>query len=120
MADDFWTKLVAPESSASGLAILAAKADAQLAANDVGAAGETARQLIDLDPAGLWGNKGREILGRMIGGASGSSIGPEEILRVGQTHLAQGRIEQTLEDVQHVLTAAKGDAKEQDYGSQAL
>ncbi|HTF87981.1 MAG TPA: hypothetical protein VK843_06195 [Planctomycetota bacterium] len=119
-ADDFWTKIPDPATAGSGLAVLAAKADAQLAANDAGSAGDTARQLIALDPSGPWGSRGREVLGRMIGGASGASIGPEEILRVAQTDFGQGKFDQTLDDVQHVLQAAKGDAKEQDYGSSAL
>lgn len=118
-ADDFWNKIVDPETAASGLAVLGAKADVQLAASDTSGAGETAKKLIELDSSGPWGNKGREIQLKLLGN-SGSSIGPGEILRVAQQLNGQGKDEQALEAVRQVLIAAKGDAKEQDYGSQAL
>lgn len=119
-ADDYLRSIPDAESAATGPAVLAAKADAQIAAEDSAGAGETARRLIEIDGSGPWGNKGREILARLIGGAGGATVDPAEILRVAQSQLGQRRIKPALEAIQRALQAARGHAKEQDIGSQAL
>ncbi|HUR28414.1 MAG TPA: hypothetical protein VM509_09520, partial [Planctomycetota bacterium] len=118
-ADDYWTKTVNPEGAISGLAVLAAKAEAQLAASDVSGAGDTAKRLMELNPNGQWGAKGRQIQLALLGGG-GSTIGPLEILKAAQQLHAQGKVQETLEAARQALLAAKGDAKEAEVGSQAL
>ncbi len=119
-ADDFWTKTVEPESASSGFALLAKKAELQVGAGDTTAAGDTAKRLIDLDPQGPWGNKGRELMVKLIGASSGSKLGPAEILRVAQNLMGDGRLDQSMVAARQALNAAKGNAKEQDIGSNAM
>jgi tetratricopeptide (TPR) repeat protein len=118
-ADDYWNKIIDPETAASGLAVLSAKAEAQLAAGDSSAAGDTAKKLMDLDPSGPWGNKGRELQFKLLG-TSGATVGPAEMLRVAQSMNDQGKPDQALEACRQTLFSVKGDAKEADVGSQAL
>jgi len=110
VADDFYAKSPEPDKTQSGLAILAAKADAQFKSGDAKAAGETAQRLQDLDPNGPWGARGRDVLAQLLGGgghAAGMDSG--QLLSIAQALIAKDDLETALRTCARALAAAKGD-----------
>ncbi len=91
-AEDFYTSIPDPYLTSQGFAVVAAHADSRLKAGDLAKAGELAQLLIEKNPQGPGGSRGRELLARMVGSGSGPQLGPERLVRVAETLRAQGEI----------------------------
>lgn len=93
-----------------GLAILAVKAEAHLALNDTKSAGEAADKLVEEDPRGPWGSKGREIQGRLLGG--GDSVDPSRAFAIARSTADRGDDVKAVQLTRQALVAYRGHAKE--------
>jgi tetratricopeptide (TPR) repeat protein len=102
--------------ASQGLAVLAAEADAQLAGGDVAGAGETAQKLVDANPEGPWGRRGKEILGKAI---DHIDIGGEGMLKIAMTLLTNGQYERVLDVCLQARASAKGSPKAADVGAES-
>jgi tetratricopeptide (TPR) repeat protein len=112
---DFFDHSVAPNDAQFGFALLAARADAELANGDAKSGAATATKLQELDPDGPWGARGREILAKTIGGgASGATasrkMGSTQLLKIADALVAKGSIAEAQRVCVRALDAAAGDA----------
>jgi tetratricopeptide (TPR) repeat protein len=114
-ARKFFTTVPDPYQTRLGLAILAAQADAQLAAGDAKAANEAAQKLVELDERGRWGAKGREIQAKLLGGAGGGQIDAANTLKIAGS-LAGRDPERALQVCHQAIAAARGTDKEASVG----
>jgi tetratricopeptide (TPR) repeat protein len=121
-AQEFAKTTPDPLSTTEGLAILAAQADAQNSSGDAAAASKTAQQLVDADPQGPWGARGREILGKSIsgGGSGAKNLGSERLLRVAETLTANGDYDRAIQVCHEAVEAARGTDEEPNVGTDAF
>lgn len=117
VAKDFFTTTPDALYTTSGLAVLAAQADARLGSGDIAGAGEIAQQLVDADADGPWGARGRDILSKSIGNVA---IGPERLLKIARTQFDRGAYEKALDVYTQARVAAKGSPKEADVGAESF
>lgn len=115
---DFVDTIPGAYETRSGLAVLAALAETHIAAGDPKAAGEAADKLVELDPKGPWGAKGRELQGKMLGGG-GAAMDAEKILSIARTYLDRGEDSRALEIAAQAVAALPGHAKEAQLGVDA-
>jgi tetratricopeptide (TPR) repeat protein len=101
-----------PFDTRRGLAVLAQKAESHLALGDVKGASDCAEKLIEIDPRGPWGAKGRELQGKFL--ASGGAVDPEKTIKIAATYLERQEFERALQIAQQTIQAAKGHAKQAD------
>ncbi len=118
VAQDFFDKIPDGLATAQGLAVLAAQADARSNAGDSAGSMELAQKLVDADPAGPWGARGRDILGKAMHGGGG--VGPELMLGVAETMANRGEYARALDVCQSALRISKGTAAQADIGATAL
>ncbi len=119
-ARDYFERVPDALYAQNGLAVLAAQADAQLAARDSAGASASARKLDELDPEGRWGARGRDILGRMVGGSgsgSGIALSPEHMLKVAETMLGNGDLERALDVLSQARSLARDTPAADDTGA---
>ena len=115
---DFVDTIPGAYETRSGLACLAALAEAHVAAGDVKSAGDAADKLVELDPRGPWGAKGRELQGKMLGGG-GASMDAEKVLSIARTYLDRGDDARALEIAAQAVAALRGHPKEAQLGVDA-
>lgn len=115
-AEDFLTTIPAPLASSSGLEVLAAKAEAEIAAGDVAAASATAQSLVDFDPQGWSGRVGRELLGRL----PVFGLAPDKMLRIAETAAGRGDLARALDLSRMAREAARGAPDEHEIGAAAF
>jgi tetratricopeptide (TPR) repeat protein len=115
----YFTTLPEPYAAINGLAVLAARADAELASGDTKTATESAQKLIELNDKGIWGAKGRDILAKIIGGTGGGDLDAGSMIKIA-TQLAQRGDETRAMQVAHqAINLARGTPKEANVGCEA-
>lgn len=119
-AEDFFATIPDPLSTGGGMQLLAAEADLQLEAKNTEEARKLAKRLQDADPGGVWGNYGRELLGRMLGEAGGEGLPAPEILRIAQEMATRGELDKSVDAAQKAIAAAKPGKDGANIGSGAL
>lgn len=117
-AKKFFATLPDPYHTTRGYAVLASQAEAEIASGDAKAAGESAQKLVDLDPKGIWGNKGREIQAKLLGG-TGSDIDPTAMLKIANTLSQRGEEARALQVCHMAVNAARGTPLEANVGCEA-
>jgi hypothetical protein len=98
-------------SGGIGLAVIAAQADAEIAAGDTKAAADTAAKLVAMDEKGRWGEKGRDIQAKLIGGGGGD-IDAGAMLKIAAQRFSRGDEIAALRIAHQGIDSAKGTAKE--------
>ena len=122
-AKEFFAKSKQPQKAQFGLALLAEQANLELEGGDTAAAQATAAKLEQLDPSGPWGNRGREILGKMVGGQGGmggGSFGAAQLLKIAESLARDRDLEGAIRICASTLDAARGDAAAADTCVAAL
>jgi tetratricopeptide (TPR) repeat protein len=117
-AKNFYDTTPDPEQSRQGLAVLAARADAEIAAGDTKAAGETAERLVKADERGSWGARGREIQGQLLNSGSGP-VDASNVLKIAQSLWSRGDFENAIRVCHKAIAAARGAPKEADLATDA-
>jgi len=101
----------AQTSGGIGLAVIAAQADAEIAAGDTKAAADTAAKLVAMDEKGRWGEKGRDIQAKLIGGGGGD-IDAGAMLKIAAQRFSRGDEISALRIAHQGIDSAKGTPKE--------
>lgn len=114
-AREFLTSTPEAEKTLKGLAILVQQAEAYSGLGDTAGLETAAKRLVEVDPYGLGGEKGRELLG----GGSGGSLSAVETMKLAETSAGRGDIDRAVALCQDVLILARGTAEEQNLGAQA-
>jgi tetratricopeptide (TPR) repeat protein len=116
VAKAFFATIADSMLTTSGLELLALQAESELAAGDIAGASATAQSLVDYDPTGWSGTKGREILGRLpvLG------LAPDKMLRIADTAAGRGDFARALDLSRRAREAAAGTPKEQDIGAESF
>lgn len=117
-AKSFFDTTPDPYEARQGLAALAALADAQLAAGDTKAAGETAEKLVKADERGSWGARGREIQGQLLNSGTGP-IDASNVLKIAQSLWSRGDLDNAVRVCHQAIAAARGTPKEADLATDA-
>lgn len=105
---DSWTTL-------KGLAVLALQADAYQALGDQKGLNEVAKTLVEVDPFGEGGRRGRELLG---GGGGASTLGAAETLGLAQQSAAR-EPDHAMELCRRVVVLARGTPDQASLGASA-
>jgi tetratricopeptide (TPR) repeat protein len=106
-ADDFLNSTPDAFRTMKGLAVLAAKADACSRSGDSAALEAAAKKLIEIDPQGLGGQKGRDLLG-MGSGGGGKGLGFFESLRAAEQAIARNEVDLGITLCQRVIDNSRG------------
>jgi tetratricopeptide (TPR) repeat protein len=112
-ADDFLKTTPDAWLTSSGWEVVAAKAEAEMAAGDISAASATAQSLVDFDSQGPAGRRGREILGRL----PVFNLPPDKILRIAETTAGRGDFSRALDLCRRARETVKGARDEQEVGA---
>jgi tetratricopeptide (TPR) repeat protein len=112
-AEDFLQTIPGAVFASSGIEVLKAKAEAEIAAGDIARASATAEQLVDLDPQGIAGRIGRELLSRLPVG----NLSPDKILALAETSAQKGEFSRALDLCRRARETARGARDEQEIGS---
>ena len=112
-ADDYLAHTPDPYLNKSGIDVAVAKAEAQISSGDIGGASTTAQALFDLDPQGIAGRRGRELLGRL----PVSNLSPDKILKIAETSAGRGEFGRALDLCRLARELVRGARDEQDMGS---
>jgi hypothetical protein len=109
---DFYSHSPAPERAQFGLALLAARAEAEMRAGATKSAEASAQRLLDLDPNGPWGARGRELLAKSGGATGGGAkkLGSSQLLKIADSAVSKGEYAKALEFGVRALDAARGDS----------
>ncbi len=113
IADDFFATTPGALDTLKGLAILAQQAEASRSLGDRRRLEEAAQKLIDIDPHGPAGERGRELLGE--GGAF--ALSAADTLELAETSAGRGELERAVALGQQVLILARGTGEEADLGA---
>lgn len=114
VAKDFEDTTPEPWTTLRGMAILSELADTYQGLGDQERLTDTAKLLIEINPYGPGGQRGREILGEGQGG----TLGAVETLRLAESSVASDP-DRAIELCQTAMALARGTADEQDLGSRA-
>jgi tetratricopeptide (TPR) repeat protein len=117
-ADEFFNTTPDAAATMKGLAILAAKADAQQKLGDQAGLEATAKKLIELDPNGAGGAKGRDLTGQASGGG-GKGLGLFESLRLAEGAIGRGEMDLATSLCQQVIDRSRGTKDWQNASAQA-
>ncbi len=117
-ARDFYETIPDALLASRGLETLSVHAESRLATGDVESARELAQKLVDSDPQGGYGARGRELLGQLLG-AGGARATPDQMINIAQTLRDRGDLEGTLDLCRKVLTATRDKAEFASAGAQA-
>jgi tetratricopeptide (TPR) repeat protein len=115
VAKDFFATIPDAGQTLKGLAILGQQAEAQKKLGDQKGVEATAQHMIELDPRGPGGEKGRELLGA----ASSGSLGGVDTYRLAESAARRGEVERAIELCQQTMVLARGTAEEAKLGAQA-
>lgn len=115
VAEDFLKTTPEPTKTMRGLAVLVQLAEAYKTLGDDKNVELVAKRLIDADPHGLAGARGRELLGS---GGSGS-LGASDTLKLANETWGRGDLPRAVELAQEAGVLARGTAQEADLGTQA-
>ncbi len=115
LADDFFATTPDALETLKGVALLAQQAEAARSLGDRKRLEETAQMLIDIDPRGPAGERGRELLGE--GGAF--ALTAADTLELAETSAGRGELERAVALGQQVLILARGTNEEADLGARA-
>ncbi len=105
LAKDFLSTTPSPYSSGRGLAVLAKLAEAYDVSGDRSLAEETARRLIEVDPRGPGGARGRELLDQLGGGGGG--LGIVDLYQMANTQARQGQVDAAADACRRVIDLAR-------------
>jgi len=117
-ADDFLAATPDPFTTMKGLAVLANKADACARLGDQPGLESAAKKLIEVDPRGAGGEKGRSLLGLGTSG-SGKGLGLTEMLRAAEQAIGNGELDKAIAAGQRVLSNSRGTKEAVNAGAQA-
>jgi tetratricopeptide (TPR) repeat protein len=111
-AEDFLATIPEAMLASSGPEVLASKAEAELAAGDIGSASVSAQALVDFDSTGWSGRTGREMLGRLpVFGLS-----PDKMLKIAETAASRGDFSRGLDLCRQAREIVRGARDEQEVG----
>lgn len=111
-AEEFLRSIPGAAFSSSGVEVLRAKAEAEIAAGDIARASATAQMLVDLDPQGRAGQIGRDLLSRLPVG----NLAPDKILGLAETAAQKGDFGRALDLCRRAREVARGARDEQEVG----
>jgi tetratricopeptide (TPR) repeat protein len=117
-AKDFFQTIPDAYKTLKGLAVLALQADAYKNLGDQKELENAARKLIELDPRGPGGEKGREFLGGG-GGSGGGSLSAADTMRLAESSAGRGDSARAISLCQDVMILARGSSEEANLGSKA-
>lgn len=117
VANDFFATIQDATKASRALAILAALADAYDANGDMKGRDRIANRLIELDPQGPGGKKGRELLGG--GGGGASKMNARNLLALANQQAGGGETDKAMETCRQALALARGSKDEANIGSEA-
>ena len=112
-ADDFLKTikgLDTPSLQEPHFRVLLARMDAEVAKGDSASANKTAQLLVDKNPNGPWGARGRDILGNLAT-SGGASIDQKNLLKIAQSQAAKGDYEQAIVLANQAVAASRTAAK---------
>ncbi len=109
-----------PRKTSQGLAVLAAYAAAQIAAGDAAGAQKTAQELVDADPKGPWGLRGRELQGMAISDAPATTLDSSAMIRAAEALAVRGSFDRALEVCRRSIAAARVNPAEANAGVEAF
>ncbi|MCE9595233.1 MAG: hypothetical protein K8S98_13685 [Planctomycetes bacterium] len=119
-ADWFFTEVPKATGARDALGIYAALAVVYSDADDATNAGTYANKLIELDPDGPYGGKGREILSKLLNGGGGGSVSAENLLLIAGQNYRTKDYDKALRFAAMARDAARGTKSEEAIGAQAL
>jgi tetratricopeptide (TPR) repeat protein len=102
-----------------GLAVLAAKGEAEFKGGDAKATGETAKLLVERDPKGSWGEKGRELQAKLLG-SGGASLDASNLIAIAGQQASRGNGEKALEILHQAIAQARGTPTEGNVSCEAF
>ncbi len=113
-ADQFLAQIPGATESDQGLAVVAARMQAELDTGDTAAASETAQVLVDKDPKGSWGARGREVLGSLLAGGGASALDQKQVLKIAESLLGRKDYAQAVALCRQVIgkLRAQGDGRD--------
>lgn len=117
-AKKYFTEISGAYDTRLGLAVLAAKGEAELAAGDAKATGETAKLLVDKDPKGPWGEKGRELQAKLLG-SGGASLDASNLLAIAGQQASRGKDVEALEILHKAIAQSRGTPTEANVSCEA-
>lgn len=115
VAKDFFATIPNAGLTLKGLAILGQQAEALKKLDDSKGVEAVAQRMIELDPRGPGGERGRELLGA----AASGSLGGVDTYRLAESAARRGEIERAVGLSQQVLVLARGTSEEAKLGAQA-
>jgi len=123
-AKDYFEKVTEPYAGEQALAVHAAQVDALIAQDDKKTAADLAQALVDRDPQGPWGARGKDQLSILLGkggpsSADGGALGPDKMLRAAETLATRGEYERSLDACRQVLAGIPGMENEANLGAEA-
>ena len=101
-----------------GLAVLAAKGEAELQGGDAKATGETAKLLVDKDPKGQWGAKGMELQAKLLG-SGGGTLDASNLIDIARQQASKGNDVKALEIAHQAVAQSRGTPKEANVSCEA-
>jgi tetratricopeptide (TPR) repeat protein len=114
VADDFFASSVEGWNALKGLAILSELAEIHKQLGDQKKLMETAKRLVELDPYGPGGQRGRELLGE----GGGASLGASEVMKLAEASIGRDP-DKAIQLFQQSAALAMGTAEQDDIGSRA-
>jgi tetratricopeptide (TPR) repeat protein len=115
-ARDFFATVPDAIHTPKGRAILSLQAEAYRSLGDQKQMEATARRLIEIDPNGPGGKRGREILGEVGGG---SNLGAGQVMGFAEGAAANGEFEEAVARCQQVMILARGTSEATALGGRA-
>ncbi|MSR63962.1 MAG: hypothetical protein EXS08_16175 [Planctomycetes bacterium] len=115
-AKDFFATIPDAGRALKGLAILDQQAGTLKKLGDAKGVEAIAQRMIELDPRGSGGERGRELLG----GAAEGSLGAVDTYKLAEAAARRGEVERAIALCQQTMIAARGTASEADLGSQSV
>ncbi len=114
-AKDFYATIPNPGQTLKGLAILGQQAEALKTLGDQKGVEAVAQRMIELDPRGPAGERGRELLGA----TSSGSLGGADTYRLAEAAARRGEVERAIGLCQQTMILARGTSEEAKLGAQA-
>jgi tetratricopeptide (TPR) repeat protein len=114
--EEFFKTIPEPLTTSSGPAVLLARSEAEIASGDIVKAAATAQEMMDFDSSGPWGQRARELLGRL----PVQGLPPDKILRVAETASARGEFARALDLCRLAREMNAAGANSADLGAEAF